>query len=265
LTFVPDFFSVNQSTTSNLEGDVSLVEPPGLVQLHNSDAIVSSLSVLQLSSRCQNRQTDGSHEPFCLELFRRAITENCSLSWYCLYTHYYSLVRYWVRQYIGTTDTPDLLDDLVQETFARFHQSYTREKLACAKGLGDVLSYLKSCAASAAMQENRRAKRDSLVIDWDEETLDQHALSDSPETSVLREIDNHCIWAVVESCCHNEQDRMIVELVFITGLKPKQIVEQHPDLFSDVSEIYRIKRNLVDRIRRHPVWYGMRENGYDER
>jgi len=44
------------------------------------------LSPLQLATRCQNNQRDGSHEPFCFELFRRAIVEGSSVCWY--YIHF---------------------------------------------------------------------------------------------------------------------------------------------------------------------------------
>lgn len=103
-----------------------------------------------LAACCQNTQPDGSHGSFCLELFRHAIVEGCSLSWHYLYNHYYSLVRYWVSQ--RAVSDPDAIGDLTQGALTTFWHFYTAEKPACATGLQDVLAYLKSCVASVVAQ-----------------------------------------------------------------------------------------------------------------
>jgi hypothetical protein len=33
-------------------------------------------------------------------------------------------------------------------------------------------------------------------------------------------------------------------------MKPVEIYEKHPDLFDGVAEVYRIKRNVLERLRR---------------
>ena len=35
-----------------------------------------------------------------------------------------------------------------------------------------------------------------------------------------------------------------------TGAKPSEIFATHPELFDDVADVYRIKRNLLERLRR---------------
>ena len=61
------------------------------------------------------------------------------------------------------------------------------------------------------------------------------------------------LWTAVEACCTDDRDRLIARLVLQAGLKPRHIAEQFPHRFSDVSEVYRIKRNLIDRLRRDPT------------
>jgi hypothetical protein len=75
------------------------------------------ISISQLT-RCRNTQPDGSHEPSCFELFRRAVVEACCLCWQHLHYQYYPLVRYWVTR-CASLD-PDTIDDLTQEAFTAF-------------------------------------------------------------------------------------------------------------------------------------------------
>jgi RNA polymerase sigma factor (sigma-70 family) len=221
------------------------------------------LSPLQLAARCQNTRPDASHEPFCFELFRRAIVEGCSLCWHYLHNQYYSLVRYWICQRAFLD--PDTIDDLTQDAFTAFWRFYTPDKLDRADGLGDVLYYLKSCAASAVAQACRKAGKMPPEEELDEQMIDGCVSTHSAEASALQQADTGRLWAAVEACCNDERERLLVRLVFVAGLKPRYIAERFPDLFHDVSEVYRVKRNLLDRLRRDPIMQDMRENGQDER
>jgi DNA-directed RNA polymerase specialized sigma24 family protein len=142
------------------------------------------------------------------------------------------------------------VDDLVQDAFTAFWRFYTPEKLARANGLGDILAYLKSCVTSAAAQAGRRAQRTPRQVEWDDQTVDGHAHDYSAEASALGRMGAQQLWSVVEACCNDEQDYVVARLVLLAGLKPHQVAERRPDLFPDVSDVYRVKRNLFDRLRR---------------
>ena len=45
------------------------------------------IATQQLAARCRNTRPDGSHEPFCLELFHRAVVDGCSLCRYYLHNY----------------------------------------------------------------------------------------------------------------------------------------------------------------------------------
>jgi len=220
---------------------------------------MQELAAFQLAARCQNKRPDGSHEPFCLELFRRAILENCSLCWHYVYCQYYALVRYWVSR--RSPPDPDEIDDLTQEAFTAFWRSYTSDKLARARGLGDVLSYLKSCAGSAVAQARRKAERAILEAEWDEWVVDSDASAYSAEAAAMQRMSAQELWEAVEACCNGERERVLVRLMFREGMKPRHIPEQFPDLFPDVSDVYRVGRNLLERLRRHLARGDMPENG----
>lgn len=221
------------------------------------------ISPSQLAARCRNTQPDDSHEPFCFELFRRAIAEGSSLCWHYLHNQYYSLVRYWVSR--RAPSDPDTIDDLTQDTFTAFLRFYTPDKLARADGLGDVLSYLKSCAASAVSQARRKAQQMVLEAEWDEHAVDAWVSTRSAEASALQQVAAQRLWTVVEACCNDEREHFVARLIFRAGIKPRRVAERFPDLFPDVSDVYRVKRNLLARLRRDATLISMRENRRDER
>jgi DNA-directed RNA polymerase specialized sigma24 family protein len=218
----------------------------------------SQMSPPQLAAACGRSQPDGQHEPFCFELFRRAIVENCALCWQYLHNQYYALVRHWAFRL--TSSDPDTIDDLTQEAFVNFLRFYTSEKISRATGLAAVLSYLKSCVASTVAQTRRLAGSRVVESDYDEEVINSQTSDDSAETIVLHGISAHTLWTAIQECCTSESDLIVARLVLVADLKPQAIAQRHPELFPEVAAVYRIKRNLIDRLRRHPVLRDMHQN-----
>jgi hypothetical protein len=44
----------------------------------------------------------------------------------------------------------------------------------------------------------------------------------------------------------------VAYLSFARDLKPSEIFGRHPRLYENVADVYRIKRNVVERLRRSP-------------
>jgi DNA-directed RNA polymerase specialized sigma24 family protein len=204
---------------------------------------MEDLTVSELLQGCQQRRADAAHEPFCLALFRRAIVQRCDAAWYELYTHYYALVRYWISIRGITSATNQ--EDLTQEAFAAFWKYYTQEKLEQAERLSQVLAYLKSCAATAAAQWQRRTR---LFC----EPLPEELLGEGGtlERAVIRDASAQQIVTCVEAHCRDARDRLIVEWILLQGLKPSALAARYPEEFPDVTDVYRLKRNLLDRLQR---------------
>jgi hypothetical protein len=45
---------------------------------------------------------------------------------------------------------------------------------------------------------------------------------------------------------------VVAYLSFTRELKPSEIFGRHPRLYASVADVYRIKRNLIERLRRSP-------------
>ena len=48
-----------------------------------------------------------------------------------------------------------------------------------------------------------------------------------------------------------EQERLLVCLMYVHGLKPSEVCAGYARLFPSVEDVYRVKRNLLERLRRN--------------
>jgi len=208
----------------------------------------------QLADGCRQVKQDNSHEIYCFELFRRALQEKSEQCWSALYAQYSKLVAHWIGQF-SQSSAPLLetaAEDLVTDTFTAFWRAFTADKLTTTNQLAPVLSYLKSCAVTAVLQAKRREERKVQQVEWKQEVLERNPStqqgSHRPEQMLLETMWQEQLWQLVNACCHDERERVLARLSFVSDLKPSEVLKRHPDLFTDVAEIYTMRRNLKNRL-----------------
>jgi hypothetical protein len=59
------------------------------------------------------------------------------------------------------------------------------------------------------------------------------------------------LWQIIGHLLPDERQRRVAYLLYHCGLKPREIVHFCHLEFDDVQEIYHIRRNIVDRLRRN--------------
>lgn len=208
-----------------------------------------------LLKRCRDRQADASHEAFCLELFRRAISGEDETCWEVLYENYRGMLCHWILQFARSRGHEvEELDTLVVEALGAFWSAFTADKLARSNGLGSVLTYLKACAVTAVQQDIRTHAKVSLQSD------DRLSLEDievaapeerQPDAVIANGMDSQRLWQIVRQVCNDDNELLLAELNFSTGLKPAEIVARYPDLFPNIDDVYSLLRNLRNRLRRN--------------
>lgn len=228
-----------------------------MTSISAADPVVGTLEANELAVGCQHKKPDNSHERFCFELFRRSIAERDQQCWAEIYQQYQKLVIRWTAEHISPLQRigDATVEEMVLDAFTSFWRAYTEDKLAKANGVGSVLMYLKSCVATSVAMARRKAERTIAQAEWDQFVVDS-ATADSnnsarTDESVLAQIEHEQIWQIVESCCHDEKDQIIARLGLVSNLKPRAILEIHPDLFANAEEIYERRRNLKNRLRRN--------------
>ena len=186
--------------------------------------------------------------PTTIAVFRQAFAGDTD-AWTTIYTYYTPLVRRWV----GVQHAIDP-EEVVQEAWLAFARYAPRQpSLVQDESLGWVLSYLRSCVKTATISLCRRAKRYPVTT----------ALTDADTDMSLTAMDSTVIQRItiqerMQDILTNDDERMIFQLRFIGGMKPRTIAHIYPDRFPDVQTIYNLTSRLVLRLRRDSTLCALR-------
>jgi DNA-directed RNA polymerase specialized sigma24 family protein len=182
-----------------------------------------------------------------LELFRRAIVERDDAAWTAVMTLYRGLLlaqtgRQVVRGLV-------LEDDgfCVDRAFQRFWRATQAGRMHQFSDLGSILKYLKLCLASVMLDEARARRRQATT------SLDRLApgasISTDPTAEAIGRIARAELWRAIESELRDERERLVARLSFVGGLTPREIYARHPQRFGAIGDVYRVKRNVLERLR----------------
>lgn len=214
-------------------------------------------SIQQLIQQCQQEtaryQTNQRHhEEPCLKLFRWAIVENNQPAWNAIHAQYRPLVLSWVRQHSQFRLLAESADVFANAAFLKFWKAMSPEKFSQSQNLGALLSYLKLCVHSTLIDEIRRRQRQAHEVSrWDEITaLEKHY--PSVETLVIHQTTADALEWLVRQQLQDETEEVVMTLSWFYGLPPREIQARNPHLFATVREVYRIKRNILNRLLRDP-------------
>lgn len=211
--------------------------------------MTEALNVQELSRLCAEetaryQRREPYAERFCLELFRRAIVRRDEAAWSAVYTQYAESVRRWLGAWSGE------VEEGVAAAFERFWQALDAEKFARFGSLPAVLQYLKMCACTARLDRARALR--SIAAEEPLDGVFGLPATDNVEETVTEQVEAAGFWRAVRACLEGERDRRVLHLSYVIGLSPREICRRHGAEFPDVTEVYRLKRNALDRLRRVP-------------
>ncbi|HEY7416779.1 MAG TPA: hypothetical protein VH593_16455 [Ktedonobacteraceae bacterium] len=216
---------------------------------------VETFSVQELTARCAQEtskflQQHVFDERFCMELFRRAIVHHDDESWIAIYQQYASLVLTWVTQH---QNAALLLSQeggasLVNAAFAKFSQALNPEKMKKFDSLAALLKYLKLCVHSVVSDELRA--RQMYQREETLEAIEHEPASADLADDIVASLSVRDLWRLIQEELNGDDERMLMYLAYVQGMKPGEICLHHRQLFSSVDDVYRIKRNILERLRR---------------
>jgi hypothetical protein len=202
------------------------------------------MSLAELTSRCtseiQKYNQRESHNDQCsLEIFRRAMLQEDSDAWTVLMERFHGIVLSWVRRHPHREAARgiDSEENYVALTFARFWMVTVRNKSLEFNTLAGALVFLRACVNSVIIDTLRGQKELPIPENYER-------VAPEPDESYQR-------WEVIKGFIPNERERRLAYYLYYCGLKPRQIVERCPQEFSDVHEIFRLTRNIIDRLKRN--------------
>lgn len=213
------------------------------------------LTLTSIAHRCARetelffqRQSDDTR--YCFELFRRAIVELCQRAWEFVYDQYHPLVAGWVERHSAFPDSGEEVQYFVNRAFEKMWAALTPEKFGRFPNLKSLLRYLKMCVHSVILDQVRKAERSA--VDMEAESLAAENGSNAPnvESQTLARMQRQEFWDEIQVRLRNEKERLVVYGSFVLALKPRELYSHSQEMFRDVAEVYRVKENVLARLRR---------------
>lgn len=215
------------------------------------------LTIADLADRCA-QETErffhgDNHDPrYCFELFRRAILERDQSAWEIIHVQYQALVTGWVKQHRAFEAGGEEVQYFVNRAFEKVWIALTPEHFTHFPDLRSLLRYLKMCVHSAIVDHNRAAEQSAGDVDIDAPAVENKLQSPAIEDQAFDQAFRRQFWNWIDGRLHDDEERLVIRCSFIFGMKPQEIYERFHELFDDVDEIYRIKQNVLARLRRDP-------------
>jgi DNA-directed RNA polymerase specialized sigma24 family protein len=213
----------------------------------------AQMSLTALADHCMReiekyRHKEPYDDQYCLEIFHRAMVKHNHDAWEILQKRFSPTVRAWMRNHPqrDVACHHQTEEDYVDETFVRVWQASTRNILEF-DSMAAALRYLKLCLQGAVIDNLRAYSRPKEVPLPDPGSDTYH----TEEPATEDDYESNDLWDTIKSLLPNERERRLAYLLYINGLKAREIIHHCPEEFSDIQEIYRLTRNIVERLTRN--------------
>jgi DNA-directed RNA polymerase specialized sigma24 family protein len=218
-------------------------------------AMRERMSVADLAERARTEMDRYlRHEPSCdayaFELFRRAICAQDPRAWEALYAQYHDLLYTWVRRHPASHTCPGEDEVWVADAFARFWQSMNPERFRTFPSIAAVLRYMKLCVHSVLLDDVRARSRAHVFTQAYER--DDASLAGADMVEVwIGDVDACALWDAVSAEVRDEAEAVVARQCLGLGMKPRAVFEHKTAVFPRVEDVYRVKRNLLERLQRN--------------
>jgi DNA-directed RNA polymerase specialized sigma24 family protein len=194
------------------------------------------------------RKTHSCSGNFTLELFRRALCERDQQAWAAIVTNHRTLIVKWVRAHPAARQLDESDDHWVNAAFTRFWLAIGKDRWEHFQDLRSVMQYLKLCTHSVLIDAIRQRGPSSVALD---EAWEMNASAGDLEENMLGKLAGRELWDLIVGLLPDEKEQLLAYLCFVRQMRPRQICDRHPERFATVDEVYRTKRNLIERLRRN--------------
>jgi hypothetical protein len=188
------------------------------------------------------------------ELFRRAIVGRDEEAWAAIHVRYRPLLVTWANQAIASLHIDESADNIADQALARAWVALTSERFAAFPTLVRLLSYLRACVTTTAV-DTVRARAASERAPYGSSAITTATL----EQIVLADPDRSALWRAVLAQISTPAERTLLVESVAFGFPPRTILARHPQLFANVAELYSVKRNLFARLQRNLDMQQLRE------
>ena len=215
-----------------------------------SRALYSEMSLPALTAQCVEeldnyRRGEPCTEAYGLELLRRATMQGDQEAWASVQHCFGGMVRGWLRRHPKREVACRLEseENYVAQAFERFWQATTFNQRIEFSTLAAALQYLRASLNGAILDMLRAYARPREVP--------LPGLGEPGEPLVEDSSDHGEVWDMLRMILSNPREQRLAYLLFHDGLKPREIVRLCSQEWSNVQEIYRLRRNIMERLLRN--------------
>jgi hypothetical protein len=191
------------------------------------------------------RRGEPYTEAYGVELLRRAIVYKDQEAWALVQQCFSGLVLGWLRRHPSKEAACRLEseENYVAQTFERFWQATSLTRQLAFNTLAAALQYLR-LSLNAAIVDTLRSYARSREVPLPEP-------GDAGEPYAEDVTSGAEVWEILQRMLPDKREQRLAYLFYHCGLKAREIVRFCPREFSDVREIYRMRRCIVERILRN--------------
>jgi hypothetical protein len=207
------------------------------------------LSVSALVEQCRQhiqayRRGEVPNEAYGLELLRRAIVQGDQAARAGVEQCFGELVRSWLHGHPRREAAYHLESEetYVVLAFERFWQATVQQQIVFST-LGGALVYLRASLQGAILDTLRTSSRPREV------SLPEPG--EAGEAHVEDRAASLQVWEILQSMLTNAREQRLAYLLYHCGLLPAEVVRFCPQEWNDVQEIYRLRRNILERLQRN--------------
>ncbi len=226
---------------SILDGSLSSVSSAG-------ESPLRTLRVSELIEQCRReiqayRRGERSNEAYGLELLHRALVQGDQDAWAGVQRCLSELVRGWLYSHPRREAALrwQSEEDYVALAFERFWQATVQQQVAF-RTLAGALAYLRASLNGAILDTLRTYARSREVPLPEPGAPGEPSFEDRTNSGEL--------WEILQRMLPSEREQRLAYLLYHCGLKPREIVRFCPQEWNDVQEIYRLRRNILERLQR---------------
>ena len=212
------------------------------------ESALSALSLSELAEQClleinAYRPGEPSTAVHSIELLRRATVQDDQEAQASSQQCFAGIVRGWLHRHPSRKAAARLNSEetYVALAFERFWQATVQQQVAF-RTLAGALAYLRASLNGALLDTLRAYKRSREVLLPEPGAPGEPSFEDRTDSGEL--------WEILQRVLPSEHEQRLAYLLYHCNLKPREIVRFCPQEWTEIQEIYHLRRNILERLLR---------------
>ena len=216
---------------------------------------LNELNLYLLSRRCAEESDlffrRETYDPrYCFEMFKRAINHRDKTAWELIYEQYKPQVTGWVHRHSAFQSSGEEVGYFVNRAFEKLWSAIPAERFEKFPDLKSLLRYLQLCVHSVILDHTRTMERIKIEQRVSLEAAERPLNLPTQQSPSISQIESDELWKFLLARLKSEKEQRLIYGSFVLALKPRELLDEYPQTFDDIKEIYRIKENVLARLRR---------------